>query len=228
MHGLEWSPAMILENDDTYGCWNWTNPHKVFLRPEECSQTAMAFPETAEMIGNKIRSADVMLKWYNGKNKERISFALFAIENSGHLISSCLHELWHKEQFNKNKFYYILSCIATNIFGYDRSLTKKWSIEWDVRDKVDNEKLKERLFAIEKECRLAISCLNFMDKPRNIRRRKNRSQTTTIKHVNCNKDIWIMIRKLARGQTKKRILYSSKQGKIRPVLKIRLIGLLGN
>ena len=165
-YNLRWCPAMIEENDDTYGCWSFTDPERVYVRPEESQQTIQKFPELKNKIGNKIRSIDVILKYFpDGDKKEEIAFAMYAIENSGHLIRTCLHEMWHKEQFRKSKLGYILSCIATNLFGYERSLSKKWSIEYDVREKVDNEKLRERLYSIETGCRSAISYLNFLYKP---------------------------------------------------------------
>ncbi len=181
---LQWSPEMILEENDTYGCWSFMSPKKIFARPEECQETSRVFPELSSLIGKRIRSTDVLLKYYTGEKKDRIAFAFYCLENSGHLVSTLLHEMWHHEQFSNNPIKYILSCIWTNIYGYERSLAKEWSIEHDVRKKVDNEKLKERLKELESESRNFVSCLNLYYKPGELDsekdelRRKMRGMTT--------------------------------------------------
>ena len=53
--------------------------------------------------------------------------------------------MWHRRQFMAGPLKYILSALATNLVNYEWACTRPWSIEYDVRAKVDNDLLKEKL-----------------------------------------------------------------------------------
>lgn len=153
---LKWAPNMIFEGDSVFGCWMYTSFNSIFLCPEESKNTyyrikyhayKMTAEENAKMdyMSNKRAWTDVFLKDDKILDKEEVGFLLHALESEGHLISCTLHELWHRQQFIDSPLKYFISCLATNLIDYDNACSSAWSIEYDVRQKVDTEELHQKL-----------------------------------------------------------------------------------
>jgi len=151
---VKWAPMMIFEDDSTFGMWTYLNHDTVFIRPEETPYTANRIDdskltkiEKSRVNSMKIRFTvmDAQFKNIKTLNKELTLFMIYLLESDGHTVSTVLHELWHRHQFMHNPLHYFLSCIMSNLMDYEKSCEKSWSIEYDVRKKVDNYELKTKL-----------------------------------------------------------------------------------
>lgn len=151
-----WAPMMIFEGDSTFGMWTYTHFNSIFLCPEETHYTYnrimqqhfnLQENEKTEMnfLEKKASWADVFLKNDDELDKEKIGFLMYMIEGDGHMTSCSLHELWHRQQCISNPVFYFISCLFSNLFDYEKVCTMPWSIEYDVRQKVDTQSLHKKV-----------------------------------------------------------------------------------
>ena len=78
-------------------------------------------------------------------NEDLLSFIFYLCENQGMILATTMHELYHKYQFNTLKFLFILNQVLFTLIGYEFSTTCRYSIEGDVRIKVDNQFLYDKI-----------------------------------------------------------------------------------
>ena len=146
-----WSPKMALNEDGVFGAWMFTFPNTVFIRPSdensefiEYCKNAKSLSKNEQEIANSVIHRHVNeYQLFKGLNLDMdlLRFIFYMIENQGTLLSTVFHELYHKWQFNSAKLLYIVNSIVFTFIGYDLSTKSKWSIEGDVRIKVDNDAL---------------------------------------------------------------------------------------
>lgn len=151
-----WAPEMIFKEDATYGMWTYTKPNSVFVRPEENEPMAYRIEWNSAMLSAKEKDiletmkrkkcySEVMFKDIPNVEHQLLTLAIHLLENDGHATTTILHEMWHRQQFMSNPLKYLASCLVTNLVNYEWACTQSWSIENDVRVKVDNDALKSKL-----------------------------------------------------------------------------------
>lgn len=149
-----WSPEMLLNDQGVFGLWILTFPNNVFLRPSECSSefidkvSAMDLSGKRKEIVEKICcSGKCSMNQFPNLNvdQELLKFTIYLCECEGVMLSTILHELYHKWQFNVSKLLYIINFFVFLFTGYEFSTKSKFSIEGDVRIYVDNEELHKRI-----------------------------------------------------------------------------------
>lgn len=151
-----WAPEMIFTEDSTHGMWTYFHLNSIYIRPEENEPMAIRIAWNVENPSEKNKNiissmkkkqcwSEIMLKELNEFNHEFLTYALYLLESEGHTITTVLHELWHRQQFISNPMKYFVSCIATNLVNYEWACKQPWSIEYDVRKRVDNDIIKHKL-----------------------------------------------------------------------------------
>ena len=191
---LMWAPEMILSDDSTFGMWTYMHVDSVFIRPEENVSTAWRIEWNAKRLsdGDKMKieamkrkpvHAEAMFPYVGeGVDHRSLDMLLSLLEADGHMASTILHEMWHRQQFLSNPVKYFASCLLTNIVVYDWACTQKWSIEHDVRMKVDNDGLHSRLRGLYVPFYNYVYKLNHMNKPGTTEeeRKANEKETAAI------------------------------------------------
>lgn len=154
-----WAPEMVFSEDYTYGMWTYMHPRSVFIRPEGNEDMARRIRQharslshrdiglLAEMERTPCHTA-MLFRNIPGVDHALLSFAVNMLEAEGHTTCTILHELWHRQQFVSRPLWYFVSCLATNLVNYEWACTQPWSIECDVREKVDNDWLRASLKGI--------------------------------------------------------------------------------
>lgn len=153
---IYWAPEMIFSEDCTFGMWTYTHFNLIYVRPEDNEPMAfriaqnIANPsETDEKIIALMKKkpcwSKIVLNELDEFNHEFLTYALYLLEADGHVITTVLHELWHRQQFLTNPLKYFASCLVTNLVNYEWACKQPWSIEHDVREMVDNDIVKDKL-----------------------------------------------------------------------------------
>ena len=188
---MKWAPEMIFSEDCTFGMWTYVHRNSVFIRPEDNRFTARRIEKKAKKLSLEEEAkvytmlsapaySEVMFKHLRDVDHALLSFAVNLLENDGHTACVVMHEMWHRQQFVSHPVKYILSAILTNLVSYEWACGQSWSIEHDVRVKVDNDVLKGRLRAIYQKFYEYIYNLNRFLRPGGDARDKEEAKKTVM------------------------------------------------
>lgn len=151
---FKWAPEMTIGDDGVFGSWSISMPNTVLIRANEYSgsfyemissdaykninEKKKEIIECHKKTYNRFKEYENKLNRQSEFNEELLTFIFYLCENQGMILSTIFHELYHKFQFNKLKFLFILNQAFFSLLGYDFSSECKYSIEGDVRIKIDN------------------------------------------------------------------------------------------
>ena len=152
-----WAPMMYLEDEHVYGMWSFLSKSQIYIRPAQSKWSSgkllynkgitlkRSYREKLQTIALRPVWTDVYLKNDKSLDKYMVELLLYLLQGSGHTTTTALHQLWHRQQYITRPIWYLVSCLATNLIDYDRACQCQWSIQHDVRQKVDNYQLKKKM-----------------------------------------------------------------------------------